>query len=183
MSHLLRWGARPLPRFILFCVTLGCVLPAFAHGVDEIDEVPPGLMRASITGLPELQGLQVMVLDGTRPGLLVAYRGDDELALFGLKGEPFLRFTAEGVFANTRSGTWQAMQPSDSGYYPDADAGPAWRAVSASGSYGWLDPRLTRERLPGKADSRQPLGTWQIPLSLSGEAKGAISGRLYWQPL
>ncbi len=150
-----------------------------AHGADAIDNVPDGVVMARLAEMPDISGLQVILLDGVPQGIMVSYRGSRELEVSGFNGEPFLRFDREGVVANTDSATWRAMQPAEN----TAPRESGWLRVSETGSYGWMDPRLSPEFAPQHGSQRKELDGWQINVRIDGENSGRIGGMIYWQPL
>ncbi|MEX0604784.1 MAG: hypothetical protein WD623_05795 [Marinobacter sp.] len=152
---------------------------ALAHGADEIDNVPDGVIMAQLAELPDISGLQVILLDGVPQGIMVSYQGSRELVVSGLDGEPFLRFDSEGVLANTGSATWRVMQSTDNKAAPDE----GWLRVSETRSFGWMDPRLSLESAPHHGSQPQELERWHINVRIEGENSDRIGGVIYWQPL
>lgn len=79
-----------LTALILSCLAL-LSAPGLAggHGAPEVDEVPEGFVKASITSQPDIQGLRALILDAPRPGIMLRYEGDDRLTVLGTEGEQF----------------------------------------------------------------------------------------------
>lgn len=150
-----------------------------AHGPDEVEDVPEGLVKASITQKPDIEGLQLMLLEGPSQGIMVSYQGGQTLTVLGTEDEPFLRFSESGVEANTASATWQQLQ----GQAQEDTGGSAdWTSIASSGRYAWMDPRLADAGAPDDTGKRQTLSRWHMGLSHDGES-GQLSGELYWHPL
>ncbi|MGM0450939.1 MAG: hypothetical protein ACQERE_08930 [Pseudomonadota bacterium] len=123
-----------------------------------------------------------MLLEGENQGMLVSYSGDETLTFFGESGEPFLRFTKQGVKANRHSETWQALEENQK--QETSDDKVDWTNVASTGRYAWVDPRLNRNEVPDDKSESQALGDWHIHMERSGKADcRGISGNHYWQPL
>lgn len=150
-----------------------------AHGPDEVEDVPAGLVKASITQKPDIEGLQMMLLEGPRQGIMFSYQGSENLTVLGNEDEPFLRFSDSGVEANTSSATWQQLQGQSQ---EETGGGTDWTSIASSGRYAWMDPRLADARAPDDTNKRQTLSQWHMGLSHGGES-GQLSGELYWHPL
>ena len=120
---------------------------AGAHGGLELDDVPEGFVKASITQRPDIQGLSSLILSAPRPGIMLRYNGEESLTVLGTDGEAFLRFTRTGVSVNTASPSWKASNESptaaaSAGNTSESSEEPTWVTLSDSGSFSWLDPRL-----------------------------------------
>ncbi|WP_372987641.1 hypothetical protein [Marinobacter sp.] len=114
-----------------------CAGPALGHGAPETGKTPDSRMSAAITAAPVIAGLDVMILDAPRPGLLLSYRGEQVLTVLGKDQEPMLRITERGVSANQDSPTYRLSDERQIQAQPSG-----WTTVSESGTYGWMDPRL-----------------------------------------
>ncbi|RBP31919.1 hypothetical protein DET50_105147 [Marinobacter pelagius] len=114
-----------------------CAGPALGHGAPETDNSPDSRIAATITAAPVIEGLDVMILDAPRPGLLLSYRGEQELTVLGENQEPMLRITERAVKANQDSLTHRLSDQRQKQAQPSG-----WTTVSESGTYGWMDPRL-----------------------------------------
>lgn len=158
---------------------------AGAHGAPEVDEVPEGFVSASIVSQPDIEGLSALILDAPQPGIMLRYKGDDQLTVLGIEGEKFLRFTSDGVEVNVASTSWQRL--------PDAPklsanaatrSGPSgqvsWTTLSQSGSFGWLDPRLS-ERQGG--DHKNDPHAWSIAIETAEGSTEPIRGELTFKPI
>ena len=182
MSRRENQGAFGLPLTVLVAWTVLFVAPAHAHGPDEVEEIPDGMVQARITEAPDITGLQVMLLEGKNQGILVTYKGDESLTFFGESGEPFLRFTKQEVEANRHSDTWQTLGGNRK--QGSSGDGADWKQVANTGRYAWVDPRLTRDEVPDDKGEKQTLGDWHIHLELSGKTDcRGITGSHYWHPL
>lgn len=151
-----------------------------AHGPDEFEDVPAGLVQASLTDRPAVEGLQLMLLEGQQQGLMVSYQGEEPLILHGKAGEPFLRFSTTGVEVNQDSRTWQQVQGQDGSGADDQSTN--WVNVASSQRYAWMDPRLSTQAPSNETDKRQTLSNWQIALTHEGQ-RSHVGGELYWRPL
>lgn len=153
---------------------------AGAHGALELEGVPEGIFKARITERPDIQGLSAMILDAPRPGILLRYNGEKPLNVLGMDGELFLRFTRTEVSANTNSPSWKAL-PNQSVAITEQDSGQAvWMALSRSGSFAWLDPRLNTFEDAHSADGPQ---TWSIAVAYADGDTDHIAGTLTFTPL
>lgn len=142
---------------------------AAAHGAPAAEEVPEGFVRARITSYPDIQGLSALILDAPRPGIMLRYRGDVPLTVLGTEGEKFLRFTGDAVEVNVASSSWRNLPnapklPDNAAARTDQSRSESWMTLSQSGSFGWLDPRLSQHRDPGQ----EYPGTWSITVETTG---------------
>lgn len=128
----IRWFCSVAAAGLALCAGL-----ALGHGAPETDNPPDSRMTAAITAAPAIAGLDVMILDAPRPGLLLSYRGEQELTVLGEDREPMLRITEKGVSANQDSPTYRLSDERQKQAQPSG-----WTTVSESGTYGWMDPRL-----------------------------------------
>lgn len=99
----------------------------------------------------------------------------------GLRGEPYLRFSAAGVAVNTRSATWflnrvhpEAVPPGVTSATP-----PRWRTLTRRHWWTWHDGRLHAPALAAHPSGNAYLGRWVVPLVVDGHGT-AIRGGL-WQ--
>ncbi|MDX1633272.1 MAG: hypothetical protein R3280_01415 [Marinobacter sp.] len=151
--------------------------PVAGHGLEVADSIPSGVVQARLGELPALAGLNVMLLEGVRQGLMLSWHESRPLLVLGRGGEPMLRFSEAGVEANTGSATWQALQ----GAGPGSHGGEHWLPVSRSRSYGWMDPRLSLETAGAVTDTGAPR-LWRIPLQTGGRGF-ELAGEFYWRSL
>ncbi|WP_336368628.1 hypothetical protein [Marinobacter sp. C2H3] len=166
-------------------VTLGGTASAIA---GHFEYVPParGIAQAQVTDTGALQGLAlVRAMPGSaRPGVFVSYRGNKPLTLMGAEGEPFLKFSRNGVETNLHSPTWATVAPPGSpGFVAAAEgAGARWASVSRSRSYGWIEPRAASAGPIEDADRPQVIKHWNIPLRI-GDTASRIDGVTRWVPV
>jgi hypothetical protein len=150
--------------------------PAWAHlkaGTLSTD------FQARVGGLsPVTPGITARVLDGD---LLLELRVAPPrvVVVRGLLGEPFLRFSPEGVEANLASptaGSTGVVGVSDA----VASPGVHWRLVRRAHVFAWHENRL-RPVPDVREDSQraQAVASWTVPLIVDGRA-GALSGT-EWQ--
>lgn len=157
---------------------------AGAHGALELDDVPEGFVKASITDRSAIEGLNAMILSAPRPGIMLRYSGEQPITVLGMQGEAFLLFSRTGVSVNSNSPSWAALNAgatpvAKSSTASDSSKEPSWVTLSESGSFSWLDPRLNamKDRHHGGDTSKQ----WSIPLMRADGKTDQISGMLTYQ--
>ena len=169
----------PSAALVLFgLVSLSASGLAGAHGAPDADNIPPGVVKASITEQPEIPGLSALILDAPRPGIMVSYRGEQPIILLGSNGEAFLRFSQNRVEGHTGSPSWQALPNAPQAVTAtEPNSGP-WVTLSDSGSFGWLDPRLNA--LEGAHGDAGEHARWRIPVQTTAESASVhhIGGEL-----
>lgn len=170
----------PCRRFGLTASLFLAGFPALTlgHGAPRTEHIPAGIIHAAIKDQGTVDTLNAVILDAPRPGILVSYRGDDVLTVLGTEGEAFLRFTRGEVQANTLSPSWQRLSLASKNP-SETQTTAQWVQVSGSGSFGWLDPRLTAVGAHGTPD---PLN-WRIPIKEGNHPATAVTGTLTWNPL
>lgn len=175
-----------LTTLILSClVLLSAPGLAGAHGAPEVDETPEGFVKASITSQPAIQGLNALILDAPRPGIMLRYEGDDRLTVLGREGEPFLRFTKDAIEVNVASPSWKGLPnapklPETEVVQPDQSGQPSWITLSRSGSFGWLDPRLNTL---DAGDHQKGPHAWSIGIETAEGRTDQIRGELTFHPI
>ncbi len=158
----------PAALVLFGLVSLAVSGPAGAHGAPDADNVPAGVIKASITEQPDIAGLNTLILDAPRPGIMVSYRGQEPITLLDSNGEDFLRFSRHRVEAHTGSTSWQLLPNAPEALKAASGTGD-WVTLSNSGSFGWLDPRLNA--LEGAHGDAGEFARWRIPVrSASGSA-------------
>lgn len=205
----LRYGARTVARLALPSLLAAALAMAalalsptglpVASGAEEPaaasspvnDQGSSFHYRSVITSLtPALHGLSVQVLQFADRLLLINHTGQT-VTIDGYSGEPYVRLRADGaVERNVRSPATYLNQS----FYGDinvppqasASAAPQWQLVERTGQFEWHDHRIhyTSPATPPqvKDKSRRTLiFDWSIPLQV-GAARGAIAGRLFWEP-
>ncbi|WP_417531579.1 hypothetical protein [Marinobacter lipolyticus] len=158
---------------------------AGAHGAPEVDEVPEGFVKASITSQPDIQGLRALILDAPRPAILLRYQGDDSVTVLGTEGEKFLRFSRDAVEVNVASPSWKDLPnapklPENEATQSDQSDQPTWTTLSQSGSFGWLDPRLNE---PHNGDHLNGPRPWSIGIETAEGITDHIRGELIFKPI
>lgn len=150
--------------------------------------VPELVSSAQVT--PDVQ---VTLLAGRLPGLLLVNTGGEPVTVIGREGEPFARIGADGVEVNLNSATHTEDQvakgtiaASRASVDLDPSATPRWRRVGEQNSYAWLDTRASypRERPPRKVAegrSRVLLQEWSVPLRTSTRSV-EVKGKTSWVP-
>jgi hypothetical protein len=166
---------------VMLAAAIALIAPAtaFAHGGPVI----PVATRYAATVTSHPASLRVRVVDGDRQLWLDAPPADTVVVL-GLAGEPYLRFTAEGVAINRRSPTTylNRSQPVEPPATASTRKPPVWRTVSHGHSYRWHEDRLHALALTVRRPRPGTIGPWTIPLVVNGHA-ASIRGTLsYRQP-
>jgi hypothetical protein len=160
--------------------------PVAAHGDGEARG-----FRSTVTSVsPDVSGLSVLVLDSD-DRLRLSNRSGRTVEIEGYDGEPYLRFTSDGVFRNSRSPATYLNEerygdvkvPKEAG----AKARPVWGRVARGRTYEWhdhrihwmstIDPRVVRDA----PDEPHRVFTWKVPGTVEGEPL-VISGRLDYEP-
>jgi hypothetical protein len=146
-------------RFAIVVLTLACVAvahppPAAAHGRAPTIALD---YRVTVT-TPPTAAVRAKVIDGDRD-LLVSVSPHVELTLKGLLREPFLRFSAAGVFANSGSPTAASARVVDA---PTRQT--TWVRLTGEHSFRWHEHRLT----PPAGLSVGEQARWAIPAVLDG---------------
>lgn len=149
---------------------------AGAHGAPDADNIPSGVVKASITEQPGIPGLSTLILDAPRPGIMLSYRGEEPITILGTEGEEFLRFSQNRVEAYTGSASWQALPNAPQGIASAASESGTWVTLSNSGSFGWLDPRLNA--LQDAHGDAGEFAQWRIPVKSESASVHHIAGEL-----
>ncbi len=155
-------------------------------GYFEYVPTPRGMIEARIddSGALQQQALVRALPGSSRPGVFLSYRGERPLVVMGAHGQPFLRFTSAGVDANRRSTTWaEVARPGAAEPVPATDdAQPMWARVSATPSYGWIEPRAAFSGVVDDPAEPGIVKRWQIPVRI-GDRESRISGVTEWIPI
>lgn len=157
--------------------TLVSVVPgqSNAHQPPSAEGTPEGIVRASVLQEGGVEAMGVTILDAPKPAIMVSYRGEEVLTVFDRDDQPFLRFHRDRVEANPQSHLWEAVTHSQD---TAPEGGPSWVQVSGSGTFGWVDPRLSAGHIDPDATTE-----WRIPIRHGQQAMSAIIGQLSWRPL
>jgi hypothetical protein len=175
------------PVLFLAVAALVAAADASAHGRS-------GLGRgyvSTVAGLkPNVLGVVVVVLGGDDRLRLSNYSGKT-IVILGYEREPYLRFDAKGVWANTLSPATHLNRlrrpPPLVPGVADSDAPPRWRLATRGFSYEWHDHRIHwTATQPPPAVKEAPrevhlIFNWRVP----GRADGkpfAITGFLGYVP-
>ncbi|KPP99328.1 hypothetical protein [Marinobacter sp. HL-58] len=164
---------RPTPKRLAAVFSAAALImaePGMAHQPPGGNAAPEAITRATIVHTGNISAMTAMILDAPQPALMIRYQGDETLTVYDSDNKPFLRFAQSRVEASTRSRHWQTLPQSD---IYEADEDRHWVQVSGSGSFGWVDPRLSADDDAGE-DS---VTDWRIPLQ-QGDRDAAITGRL-----
>jgi hypothetical protein len=140
---------------------------------------------------PQVVGVFIRVLGGDDRLQLVNYSGKT-VVVMGYEGEPFLRFTPNGVYENLRSpATYQSRvrNPAqvDVPVSADPKAAPVWRKATAGSTFAWHDHRIhwLKPELPAvmqeHPDETHLIFRWRVPATADGK-RFAISGFLGYRP-
>jgi hypothetical protein len=180
-----RWAIRPLAAACLAAAASLTVAPtAWAHNVT-------GAYRSAVLSVrPAVPGLKIEVVNGGND-LKVTDRSSVTIVIDGYEGEPYLRFTPDGVYRNTRSPATYLNQTTDASAAlpPDADASapPVWRKVSSDRTYEWHDHRIhwmaSQPPAPvrDKPAKRSHIFDWKVA-GTAGGAPFTVRGTLDWVP-
>lgn len=159
--------------------------PLAATGHVSFTPIRGGFVTA-VTAAPK--GIVANALQGELPGVLLQVPAGRTVVVLGAQGEPFLRFSAGAVEANTSSPSWVADQRARGNAVPPAGgtAGVHWQRVAAAPSFSWLDSRLRYPADQPPADvvarsSASVVRRWSVPLIVDGTA-AALDGTDTWVP-
>jgi hypothetical protein len=161
-------------------------LPAQAHSYAD-----PALTTVFDGVQPALPaGVVVDVRPSVVDTLVVANSTATPLEVLAVGGEPFLRVSSAGVFANLASPDWYATGTPEGGPRPPAfdrsEATPRWARVSTGTGWSEFDPRL-RPAVAVPAGIRAAgvdriLTGWRIPLRF-GSADLVATGHIAFRPV
>lgn len=146
-----------------------------------------GSIAAELAG-PEPDGVDVQVLSGPVPGILLTLAGADEVVVVGLSGEDYLRFGPDGVEVDVASPTHRAVEAARGNTLPplEGPAKPDWQQVTGTPTHAWLETRA-RAPLDLPEDVRTggtsvDLVDWEVPLRID-DTPVVVAGVTRWQPL
>lgn len=160
--------------------------PAAAHGRGS----DATNFLSVITATPDVDEVTFEIVNSDEY-LLVRNDGEDEVAVPGYTGEPYLCIGPDGVWRNENSvATYlnadrygETTVPSGIG----GDAEPRWEQVSREGVYAWHDHRIhwmaTTDPPVVQTDpaSRHLVNEWTVPVEIGGRS-AEVAGELYWVP-
>jgi hypothetical protein len=165
------------PLCLAAALTLLFVPAAAAHGPANSGS---GYTSTVSNLRPSVLGLMPTVLGGDDRLRVVNYSGKT-IVVSGYDGEPFLRFTKDGVYENTRSPATYLSRERDPerARVPataDASAPPRWQKIAAATqSVVWHDHRIhwTKKSPPPVVaeapDETHKIFDWEIPASADGQ--------------
>jgi hypothetical protein len=159
---------------------------ALAHG----DGAARGFRSAVESIRPAPSGLTVRVLDSDDE-LQLRNETGRTIVILGYDGEPYLRFSASGVFRNARSPAsylnLDRYAKVDVPAEADPKAAPRWERVATGSIWSWHDHRIhwmspiDPPRVRANPDRPQHVFDWKVPGRIEGR-RLAISGRLDYSP-
>ena len=163
---------------LLLALAAAGLLPARASAHAGLVAPAATSYRATIASVPH--GLEAKVVDGDQRLWLRVPRSV-EVVVIGLRGEPYLRFAADGVSVNTRSATYYLNRTRP--LTPPSGSGrpPAWKHLTGARSTSWHEDRLHTLALAAHPPGMRRLGSWHVPLLVDGK-RAAITGALTFAP-
>jgi len=184
----LRRGAAAAAAALAAALLFAPGAPAAAHEEDpQVVTILDGLT-------PAVPGLELAVVTGVAPQLLLTNRTLGPVEVLDGSGRAFLRIGPADVQIDlARAAAYESESPFGGAKLParvqqESDAAPRFYRVLTGGSYGWFDHRLhpaTLTSLPpgvraGRAAAR--LSDWAVPLRVGGREVTA-RGHLEFRPL
>lgn len=177
-------------RAVGICAALllagAAVTPATAHESD------PQVRTELISVRPALPAEVVLqAQESLAPQLVADNPTDVELDVLDIKGQPFLRLSRQGVFANlesldfytTNNFSGSAAAAPSSVLARTEPVPPRWVQLSRGSSWGWFDHRLDVEGPPVRDRSRPAeIGKWEVPLTYGGKPV-SVRGLARFEPL
>lgn len=132
------------------------VQPGSAH-----EGVTPEIVVTDLPdGLPELEATGLVAY---APRIRVTNDGDEPLTVVDGSGQPWLRISSDGVFADLSVRAWyESLDASGRGQDPDPSLESTWTQVSELPTWEWFDTVL----LPR---SGQEDHDWAIPVIVDGQ--------------
>jgi hypothetical protein len=176
--------------FASLALALALAPSVAAHG----DGAARGFTSTITSVTPEVEGVTVRVLDSD-DRLRLRNDSGREIVIEGYDGEPYLRFSEDGVFRNELS---PATYLNDERYgevdvpaEADPEAEPRWERVSRTKAYEWHDHRahwmstIDPKKVRDAPDEEHRIFEWEIPGTIAGEIAGVpftIAGVLDYAP-
>ncbi len=150
----------------------------------------PADYLTTITGAPDVEGLEVAVVEGGSR-LELRWSAPGELVVLGTGGEPFLRLTPEGVESNRDSPDhWLTQDRRGTTEVPegvDGRGAPDWERTSDEPVARWHEHRAhwtgtdPPEVVQDDPDARHRVADWVVPLRVDG-AGAEVTGTLDYLP-
>jgi hypothetical protein len=157
-----------------------CLIPATALAHAGRSAPVATSFEARIAQVPP--GLDAKVVDGDQQLWL---RADRRLTVLvsGLRGEPYLRFSPDGVWVNKHSPSAYLNSPRPLTVPKDAAPGatPDWHRITTGHTYQWHEDRLHSLAVTSRGSVHSYVGTWTVPLNVDGRRQ-SISGGLFYAP-
>ncbi|HET7571270.1 MAG TPA: hypothetical protein VFJ77_01225 [Gaiellaceae bacterium] len=143
---------------------------------------------ARVTSAPA--GVEAKVVDGDQR-LWLRVASPHGVLVLGVRGEPYLRISARGIEANTRSATWFLNRARPLVPPREPATPPVWKRLSAGRSTSWHEDRLHAAALAAHPAGNVQLGRWLVPLVVDGRRtqvtgtlrEGARPSLLWFWPL
>ena len=178
--------SRPFAALLVCAFALAA--PAAAH---ERHGLATGYISTVAAIEPNVLGLSAFVVGGD-DRLLLRNLSRRVIVIRGYEGEPYLRFSPRGVYANARSpATYlnRARLPQrPAPAHADPEAPPSWRRVATGATYAWHDHRIQwMQGTPPPVVAAAPgrphrIFDWRVPGTADGKPF-AVTGFLGYTPV
>ena len=160
---------RVISLSIMLCAGLLTAANASAHGASAVaGEWLPVIEKVDTQNANVISQIQSSPLGNE---ILVEFTGKGKLEVLGNDGEPFIRITPSGVYANWDHPMWYKVQTAGPRPLPewvtDNKLESKWELVSKNNYYGWYDKRLEK--------TDEHLDKWNVAIALNGK-RSDISG-------
>jgi hypothetical protein len=135
--------------------------------------------KARITGFtaPE-RGVAAEVIGGDQD-LRISVTPPHVVLVFGVLGEPFLRFSSAGVDANRASPTAASAHVIERAKAVRSFR-PVWLRLSGGIAFTWHENRLRPRAVRGDAAPDGPVAVWRIPMLVDG-GRTALAGTEWYR--
>lgn len=138
---------------------------------------------------PSIEGVEAQIINYD-DRIELRNDSDETVVVRGYRGEPYLRFSPDGVVeANRRSPARYlnedrfAQVEVPAGAEPSA--APEWEVVARNGRYEWHDHRIhwmgqgVPPRVRDNEEARTEVFDWKLPLAVAGR-ESVVRGSLVW---
>jgi hypothetical protein len=166
-------------------VVLTCTPGAAAHGPGGT-----GFFSTVEALRPAVAGVDVRVLDGD-DRLELANGSGRTIIISGYRGEPYIRFSPDGVFENKNSPAVYLNRDRfarvEVPKTADAGARPRWEKVADGSSYEWHDHRahwmspIAPKPIRDEPDREHHVFDWEVPARAESRSF-VIAGSLDYRP-
>jgi hypothetical protein len=162
---------------LLLALAGAVVLPARASAHAGVTAPAATSYLARISSAPA--GVEAKVIDGDQR-LWLRVPAGRTLVVLGLRGAPYLRFSAHGIEVNTRSPTYflNRVRPLTVPAGVGPRTPPAWKRLTSAHSTSWHEDRLHALAATARAPGSAYVGRWTVPVLAGGSITG-ISGTLW----